>query len=251
MGHLKTERIGIDGLEKREIDFEYDVYVNKEGLFTTTIPEPWGDKLHEAGIYSNWNRNRRMGFFESRTLEGLNKLIVDNLKVLVSKELTDERIVLKYMVSTTCSYMIDEQGTILPNGFWAGDDGSGWKGGNVNSNAAWPVPYGLQVYVEPCKKQTYTFRDGRTKVEYVRLEEGVDFEKRSPLHWLDSLTAMAVPKMGKMQEIEYTEPVARFFVGMVSSICKMNEQIKDFLTPEAIKEIADKGMKFLEGGNNG
>jgi len=49
----------------------------------------------------------------------------------------------------------------------------------------------------------------------------------------------------KPKEIDYTEDIARFFVELLVSVCKMNENIKNKLTPEAIKEVAESGQKLL------
>ena len=67
----------------------------------------------------------------------------------------------------------------------------------------------------------------------------VDKNDRYNLAWLRDIVGIAPPKESSgIKEIEYTEEVAAFFVNMIKSICMMNERVKDFLTPDAIRMIA-------------
>ena len=54
----------------RRGDFKvtFDVYVDKEGRFTTTIPIEISKKLEDAKIKLSYNRNKKPGFYSGNSI---------------------------------------------------------------------------------------------------------------------------------------------------------------------------------------
>lgn len=254
MAKLKTVKVAYNGAVGNEVVFKYDVYVDQEGCFTTTRPEDVVEKLTKAKIELEMNhRATRFGFFSASTLDGLQDAISGKIKEYLSRELISEEVVIRYSINTTCSYAINDKNEIVPNCGWLkGGSGADWKQGTVEHNANNRAAYGFNIYTDPSIKRVYGFKSGAQKTEYVGLHEelkmtGKQVKMGKYLKWLDGVVAMDPSNYGKnMQEILYTEEVAEFFVGLLTSVCRINEKIKDLLDPASIKKIAESGMKFLE-----
>lgn len=246
MGKLKTVTRRFYGEE--EIKVKYDVYVNSEGEFTTTLPADIVKKLEDAKISLNHNRSRNAGFFCDDTFEGLNKQISECIKDFQSKTPIKEELVIRYSINTLCSYCF-EDGEIFPNGDWCNFEEVGWRDGTIATHSAHQRPISFDVFAEPSKKITYQWKNGKTTEEYEGIEGYGDLPKKGDkhyyLHWLDSVCSAVPNSEGKLKEIEYTEDIAKFFVDLIKSICNINERIKDFLEPDKIREIVEKKIKFL------
>ena len=242
MGQLKTERI-----REQELDFTYQVYVNKEGEFSTTLPLDIVKLFEEASIDLKQNhRTKKEGFFVSDTYQGLKNDIEGIIKEYYSKELIESKTVIRYAIQTTCSYCLDPDGNIAPNGqeYWTKTKEYRWKGGTVKQHAASPRPFGFLVYAEAYQRETLKFKSGKIKIEYRNLGEQ-QLEQGTYLHWLNSFASISKPRDADVKEIDYTEEAAQFFVELLSSICQLNERIKGFLSPDEITKIIDSKQKLL------
>lgn len=267
MGKLKTERISISEITTLVgsslyggdgNSFSYDINVDKEGLFSTTLPAEIVAKFEAAGVELKPNRLNNKGYFSDKTYEGLKKQVAAVVAEYLSRELVSEAIVIKYVIQTQCAYSFNDAGDIIPNcgyeftGRGHNDPGlAGWSGGTVDMDATHRRPFGIQVYAKPFFRRSYKYKSGVVRVEYDRLQEP-DKKDRPNLAWLDGVVGIAVPDAHwghkdteGCAEIEYTEEVAEFFVNLLTSICKVNERIKDFLTPDAIRVIAQNKTKLL------
>jgi hypothetical protein len=251
MPKFKTERFIMDGSVKGELNFKYDIYIDKDGVFSTTLPQDIVALFEKAQIRMHINKMKNRGYVTSSTYDGLVKSIKNICEEYLSRELINEKIVLKYQVETSCSYMLNEDSEIVPNGFWARN--GKWKGGTMSTHAASPETYGIWVYVKPMVRKDYKYKSGTQKTEYIHIshagEKFDDLKKEMyNLRWLDDLTAIKSRFHGQVKEIDYSESVAEFFVGMIKFICNLNEKIKDFLEPEMIQMIVDKKMNLLTEG---
>lgn len=195
------------------------------------------------------NHMGNSGYFVDDTYGGVIDSITSKLKELVSKELIEDVIVLRYSIDTLCSYMINSKGEIVPNGS-LNDQGMNyeWKGGTIETHATQRRPYGFNVYVQPFRRQTYRYRSGKKNVIY----EGIYSNKYEEmkvdlpnLEWLANVVAMEPSKDQELKDIIYNEKVGKFFVSLIKGICSMNERIKDFLDPESIMLAAHEGRKIL------
>jgi hypothetical protein len=244
MKKFKTEKLSFDGAEKKELQFSIDISINNDGVFTTQLPENITQLFENAGIQMGKNLRGRNGYFQDKSYDNLILSVSAAAKTYLSEELIEEKTVIRYIVRTTCSYMLKDD-DVTPNGYWAGKDGGHWREGTISQNASSRHPFGLLIWVEPKVKKTFKYKTGRTRIQYGHTR--YHMENRNPgdpdynLCWLASICSMSEPESGTKQEVDYTEEVAAVFVGMVKWICFMNEKIKDFLTPEGIQQIAAAG----------
>lgn len=242
MAVVKTEKISIE-----DIKFSLKVSVNADGIFTTTIPKEICDLLVDVGMGDNlkYNRSGNLGFFYSDTYKGLIDEIEGMLREYLSREIIEDKIVIKYVIQTTCSYCLDVDGNIVPNGHreWTKTDDYHWKQGTISQHATSPHPYGFQIYAVPYQKVTSKYKSGKTISEY----HWLDCRDRDEtfLHWLGSFCAMAPPRGEEEKEIDYTEETAKFFVDLLLSVCQLNEKIKEFLEPDKLICIIESKQKLL------
>lgn len=232
MGFLKTVKIDIGDGKMAPID----IYVNSEGAFTTTVPYELGKLLLDSEVHTETNQKGNPGFFSNTTLDGLIKSISTAVNMLNSGTLISRKVVIQYMIETSCSYMLSD-GVVVPDGYWAKDDGRGWRSGTLSSTSVFPKPFGFQVYVSPKIRLDYKYHDGRTKSVYEVLKVS-DYEKWGKLHWLDSIRSIYPVTQGTMREVEYSEEVADFFIRIVSALCLMNEQFEKFLDEDGIRKLS-------------
>lgn len=240
------------GMRQRDGDhlkFKYTVNVNAEGQFYTNLADEIALKFVSAGVLGHGIR-----YFEAATFGELKGQIQELADEMVSSKLIDEKIVLRYRIDTACSYAIDPDGVIVPH---TGNEylpphkdlygnAEHWRGGTISTDATNQHPYGIQIVVGPKLRKDYQFKSGKTVTKY----SNIDDPAGEWLAWLDGLVGMGYDRWrssspGELEEIDYTEPVALFFVNLIKSICMMNEQIKDKLKPETIKALAESGVKLL------
>lgn len=249
MGKLTTLNITErDGDNK--ISVSIDVNITKDGIFTTTLSKEDVLVIHSYGIELEKNRLGREGFFSSNTLTGIEIDVRKVLRNCLSCEIIEEKPVILYQIETSCTYSINAEGEIVPDPIlsWTGldyDEGEGgchWIDGtkkldNVNKSA-----YGFQVYAKPFLKRLSRYGNGKEKIEYKILEP----EKGSYVDWLNSVACISkVCSYKPVKEVDCNERTAKLFVDMIKFICRINEQIKDFLEPDQIKQIAENEGEML------
>ncbi len=253
MAKVKTERFSFDGSVRNEVQFSTDINVSKEGLFSTTLPKDIVELLESAQINTGSNQLKNKGYFTNTTYGGLVSEIRNCVKEFLSKTLIGERIVIKYAIKTSCAYVLDIDGCVVPN---AGKEWTrleerainDWKNGTVSQHAANCRPFGIEVYAKPYLRKEFKYGSGQIKIEYEYISASyyiTSDENDFYLRWLGGVTTIAVPDESHLQEIDYSEEVAKVFVDMLKGICVLNEKIKDFLTPESIKIIANSGKRLL------
>lgn len=125
-----------------------------------------------------------------------------------------------------------------------------WHNGNIDIYAQNPQPFGFLIYAKPLIKRKYKYRSGKTKTEYERMCYGGEFADEALrngyyLRWLDAVPCINKPDEVKTSEMDYNENTAMFFVNMIKSVCMMNERMKDFLNPEAMELMANRGGNIL------
>jgi len=266
MAKVSTEKMRLDDDDKASI-FKFDVNVSKDGIFSTTLPKDVVKILKDANVSVHKNQLGNEGYITSSTHSGLIQAVKDVLAEYKSRELICEKIVLRYVIQTQCSYAKDKEGNICPNPSkeWSGmeygmhdfnnkNPENVWFEGNVTIDSTKNRPFGFLIYAKPFVKRDYQYKSGKQKTEYSSMGFGGDvaanaLEKGYYLRWLNAVPCIAPPdgfRGLKGEEMDYTENLAKFFVEMIISICKLNDRIKDFLTPDKIKEIAENGQKLLE-----
>lgn len=252
MPRVKSNKIYQVGDDGTELKFSYIINVTTEGDFSTTLPSDVVEKFQEAKIRMDINRLRKPGYFSAPTLTELEDSVSSACHEYLSAELISESTVIRYCIETTCSYNLNTQGGIEPNGTWTDLKPYKWHGGTRTTHATAHNPYGFLVYAKPQIRKDYRYKSGREQTKYSRVSvPNYVLEMGDPQYYITRLNAfvgICEPKSGDIQEVEYTEENAAFFVGLLESICRMNERIKDFLDPESIKELVAAGAPLLGPG---
>lgn len=254
------QRITIESEDKQEkLTVEYDVKVNASGIFTTTLKPEDAEKIQSYGvvIHSNGRRGSRAGYFESETFAGMALVVSNLLKECLSRTLIKSEIVLRYSIETMASFGLTTNNVIIPNLAYCEDGrpdlNKHWQGGTVSIHAATPSPMGILFYIKPFIKNTYQYKSGKSRVEYISSSafgngaaqyEGDEYKY---LRWLISIPVIAPPREGKLMEIEYNEERAKFFVDLFKSICTMAYKVTQFIEPEKMIELIEsKGTLILD-----
>ena len=238
-----------DREEKLEVKFV--VNVNTEGLFTTTLDEKDVRIIKTYGVEldTNGRQGGRFGFFSGNTLKELCISIKEVLEVCLSRELIESKIVLRYTLSTACSFGFTKDSKIIPNMGWTIDGAPDlerhWQSGTVDTHATNQRPTGIQLYVRPYIKETYQYKSGdrRIKYQHTTVFGSSQFDDNQyHLQWLEAICSTTRPKDGTLQEIDYTEERAKFFVDLYKSLCLIAHKIAKFENPqEMIQLIESKG----------
>ena len=209
------------------LSFNYDVNIDTQGNFTTTIPKEVAEKLMSIGVKLDENRRHNYGFFSAESLRELEKKVEETADKYSKKKLIDEKIVIKYAVDTVCSYCKGISGKLYPNGRWEQDaegheNGYHWMEGTKKNYSI--SPYSFEVAFELNKVKTWVFPNGEKSKEYLRLED-TNTKDDELLHWLNSLCGLSPSSSSTVKEIEYTREIGLLFRDMVLFIFNINENI--------------------------
>lgn len=258
MAKLKDIKISAKNGEE-SIKIETTVNVTKDGLFTTTLPDEAVKVLEEYGISLKPNRVGRSGYFEAKALDEIILQIHTILNEALSRELIEEKLVIKYQVRTRACYALDYDNEIIPNGYWRKDGSSygtgdpkfyntNWREGNTNNQSVDGVTPGISVYARVYKKQTFSYKSGKqvSSYEFYKPKD----KRGSSVDWINSLSRIRAEstwdaRNGNLSEVDATEENARLFVELFKFIFKANELLKDLKEPENIIQMAANIVKAL------
>lgn len=261
IGKVRMQLQSDGSRENREtLDFSIDLNVDADGYFTTYLPEHIVAmfKKNNINVKSNTRRNSKDGFYSNTTKAGLLEAIKQDCEECVSRQLVEEKVVLIYVIKTTCSYCVNDANEIVPNGRWLGNKYAtkpkyNWRNGTVQSHASSPEPYSVALFVEPKIKRSYKYRSGKVKHEFDLVNNTTPGEEiikglicGEHLHWLAEVCSQCPPDGQKTEEIEYTEIIAFFFVNFIKGICKMNETLVHLVNPDNVRKLAEtQNFKLL------
>lgn len=243
----------------QSISVDIDVMVSKDGEFYFTVSQDDIDMLENYGVDFSNSYNKRT--HKKGTFYGseLNKLVNDfkqMLEVAVSGETLVDEYVILYFINTGCTYYLANN-QIFPNGTYTKEEGK-WIDGDKKMSSDSRSSFGFNVYAQIYRKQVIRFHNGKEKKFYFR----VSFEQKQKnlgeygrmlndfsLQAFDIKDADRGPigwNMGDKKEMAYTEENAKFFYNLLIAICKINEQVKNFVNePELLQEIIHKQVKLL------
>ena len=234
-----------------KIQFKTPVNVTKTGLFTTTLPAEAVKQISTYGAELVRNRVGTPGYFEDKTLKGIQQQIEDFVREAMSRELVEDRLVIKYRVRTRAAYVVDEDGEIIPNGYWCKDrksfehKGAKWHEGNDNYAGNNFTP-SLAVYAMPFHKKRYTYKSGKEYTTYEpyfarckRSESSVDW-LASQVHVIPNDRWGSSQDLDNLPEIDATEENAVIFVKMIGLIDTANEWFAGLNEPDTLLEFVKK-----------
>ena len=207
--------------KSENLTFQYNVNIDKDCMFTTTIPAEVVEKMKTAGIEFKTNRLKNEGYFVSDTIVGLEKAVKEDCDKYSKKELVEEKIILRYSLDTTCSYCKTKDGQLVPNGHFAKliDGDYNWTSGTIETNYNNLHPFGFTCYVKPYKVTMWKFPDGMIQNVYDLLN--VDKCEDETLQWLAGLCGI---NSDKYKEVDYTPELGLFFKNIILYIFRINEQ---------------------------
>lgn len=239
-------------------NFEFDINVNKSGLFTTTIKPEDAQMLIDGGISLDNNRLGNPGYFESITIDGLVKDVKFVFENYFTGEIVESKIVIQYQIQAAASYMWTKDQKIIPNGGWTIDgeidDEKGWCRGNTISGS--PDPFGILVYFDIKHKVVTRYKNGQEKTEY-KHESYIPENMRPDDYFFDYMVGIrsmgpimrSFSRSKKVFEMDYTLQRAQFFVQIFKGICRMVDQVTGFIESDDMLEMIDSGdFKLLNQG---
>lgn len=251
MASIGTHNAYAESADKNEkLLVKCKVNVDLSGSFTTTLDYEDVQKIKGYGIKQlQRNRMGREGFFSSKSLDGLISKIEGVLEECISRELTEEKVVIRYSLATSSSFGKTTDGIVVPNLGWtrAGSVENRWIDGTINVNSSNRAAVGVQVFAEVVLRQVYKYKSGREAVEYKGYLPNEHDQHDYYMDWLVSQTAHSRPNGAPLREIEYTEERAKFFVDMISTLCLISEKVTQFESPEAMLSLIDNGGRLLNG----
>jgi len=239
-------RIRTQHFKSENLNFKYDVNVDKEGTFSTTIPQVVVAEMVKVGIKLGMNRLNNEGYFTARSLDELKREVETVAKQFSEKELVEEKIVVKYAIDTFCHYCKGKKG-LYPNGglqqdVEGYDSGYNWLDGTKKHDGG---PYGFEFAFLIWKVKIWKFPNGEIKREYDRLEEP-EAKKDETLWWLHSVVRMGFDFQSSTQEIDYTPEIGLFFKNLVLHIWNINENICEFFGEKVdLSKIELSKLKLL------
>lgn len=251
MGKLKDLQLSVEKDGER-LRFTTPVSVNMDGMFTTTLPKDAVSALEEYGIDLERNRLGNAGFFQAETLAELENKLKAVAKDALSRELVDEKLVIKYQIRTKANYVVDRDNEIIPNGLWMKGRKPGerliaeWREGNYAGYMDGVTP-GISLYARVFMKKTFSYKSGK-RVSTYEFYCPKDCRGTS-VDWINSLCRIrcegAFDEKKSLPEVDATEENAALFVELFKFIFKANELLKGLEKPEAVAEIAASMMKAL------
>lgn len=253
MPKVKTEYIRVGHESDPEFvkfRFNVDIHINSKGVFYSYMPDIIYQRLQYGNVkFDSSLKKGKEGCFSASNIPTLIDKIKSACREASSREQVNETIVIKYAIRTACTYCISNTGEIAPNGqyFWIGSENYEWKEGTIHQHATEPAPFGFEMYAKPFWKREYLYCNGRISIEYEPVYDIFDKVERYYLSYLVAVSSVTAPDKTTVQEIEYNEEIARFFVETYKSLCALNERIKGFLNPDGIRMIADSKIKMLTG----
>ena len=250
--------------DDQRIDFDTPVNVTKEGLFTTTLPQHVAEKIETYGLKLRTTRVGRAGYFSSDTLEGLKDEILKFLDEATSKTLIEEKLVIKYQIHTRCSYVLDADKEIIPNGYWRkgvttfgyGDPNfynTNWRDGNKNEPAYHGNTPSISVFARVFHKRIYAYKSGKT-IEVLEPYKPKD-KRGDSIDWINSVVDIIPERKGfisndyytQFPEVDATEENAAMFVKLFKFIFQANEVFHDMNNPEyMLKLIANNQVPIID-----
>lgn len=225
-----------------------DVKVSSRGLFTATVGTK--ELMKFKDFLPDLPKENAKFTITAEKYDDLQPKLRQFLEETVSCELVESKEVIRYNIETRCQYVEsdDEDGNqIYPNGKWLPKrlnkiiEAQGcifWRQGTEKIREGWPEPFGLKIYCQVFRKNTYRYKNGRETMQYERVSSfNMGENKYDNLCFLKSLVGMGIDEHKKAQEIEATEENAAVFVQLIKFICKANKIMKALAEPELLEEF--------------
>lgn len=217
------------------IECNVDIKVTSKGLFKAELPEDIYKELSQINMLPD--NYRYDGYISANTLAEIERLIYRSIDPLANYTEIENKIVIKYSISTACVYAKTLDGQYVPYAKNGDEheyecDSSGqpilYNGIEERNGSCGRGPYHLSVICKLKRKITNQFKDGKTKTYYRNVCEKDLGENGA---WLNDLIGLGTAYSycqteDKLSEIDYTESNALFFKQFITGIFKINDLVK-------------------------
>jgi hypothetical protein len=237
--------------------YKADVTVDKEGIFSVSIPEELVDtaeqmvkkqEVRHFSLHKLKVRHVITGREKGKCLAFIRDIIQDFQHCEVTSE-----IVIAYRTSSGLTYWKKGSGEIVPNGSYdhkGYEDGSGSFQGSNNATKTtntFSVGIAARVY----EKLTAHTPSGDKVTYKVTYGAGTHHDRDTWLQKLNSFNGInTVHSNSDTKEMPYTEEAARFFYESMIGLCKLSDRIEMFFSsPGNVQQaIEAKQGYFLSAG---
>lgn len=256
MAKLKAIQFKATSLTGEAVEFNAEASVTNEGQFSVEIPdylEELGRKLVRDERAVHIERPRVHLRVSGKLLEDCERFVKTLLTEYVRCEVATETVIL-YNYLTDAHYVKDDaNGELFPSGVGVESYGKTAKWADLrnpamshNSSPFFTVGINARVV----QKHTYT-RASNVSVKY---SGGSEFANAGDGDWakkLNSYCKLSRPYNGKgeidrsFMEMPYTEEAAKFFYGLMMSMCKLSDRIHSFVGDKEQLMLAIKTPELL------
>ena len=220
MAKVKTIRIfkRDDKTDVVLIDFNVDIKVSSKGVFSATLPGEVEEQL----------RRIKGRYYEitGRTLDEVENAVYEDAKLLYSKEIVEDKLVIIYNIKTFCYYKQDGE----------------WISGTIDENHK--NPYSFSIYCAIRRKVTMRYSNGIEKSFLERPDKNLLGENGV---WLCELLRIGYPlweNESDFKQIDYSEENAMFFRKFISTIFMVNDFVAANNEPRLLQEHINNTPKI-------
>lgn len=254
MAKIKTMNIHKVDSNTRKIllDCNVDIKVNTAGLFKAELPTEVFERLKAINMlperYYDYNA------ITAKTLDDLERAIHQAIKPLIEFKQIENKIVIKYAISTACAYAKTTDGQYFPNScdstreYVQGEYGA-WQNGNEERNECKRGDYHVGIIVKLMRKITNEYGDGTQKTYYEwvqRNELGENGKWLRELVGMGESSAIFGNSYSAKSEIDYTEKNALFFRKFICGLFSINDYVRQLNDSNVLQEMIIR-QKALPG----
>lgn len=243
MAKVKTLRVlRLDrSTDKVLLDCNVDISVNTSGIFKAKLPDEVFNRLKEINMLPD--EYYRNGGLLAKTMDELERTISETIKPLIEFTQVENKIVIKYAISTACIYTKTSDGQYWPNAcdsskeYTEGEHGF-FHEGNEDRDGYHLGDYHVGLICRLRRKITNMYGDGteRTYYEVVQPDELGENGK-----WLRQLIGMGESHWGNRysaeSEIDYTEKNALFFRKFICGLFSINDYVRQLNDSNVLQEM--------------
>ena len=266
MPKLTNHKFTIENELKQAFSFNSEVFVDKDGEFSCTVPDYLVETLnlvagqhdrHRQKLYTKKLAKNIRAYAPSKS-ELISFVEAAHNQFYQAEVTTD--LIICYDYFAEVSYWQNPDGSIAANGAAPGavprkDDGTGgeWAMSNLKNSSTTICAtnttshYSVGLFAGVYKRKTYTRVSGVT-VKWERINQ---FSGRDDREWLAKLTGFCGIHPSRapehMKQMPYSDEAAKFFYDMMISMCEIGRQFNAFFGDQSnvLAAIAGTGPSLL------
>jgi hypothetical protein len=255
MAKIKSLKLKEKALSGEVLEFTSEINVDSAGIFTATIPEELAKTAEALRLAPEWRPHVRVG--KARINHRVSGGLLDRIEAFIRAAMHDylavtvtrERVIL-YTHSNMTTFSRAKDGSIHPNGYFAGD-GSEWAGNTRISASSTPSQFSIGLSACVRDKVTYTRPAGSRVLYEDPSDEGGSYWDINPMRRLNAFILRGPAGAGHdVHEMPYSDRAADFFSDLLLAMCRLGEQLDSFIGDKDQLAIAiERGGRLLAGPN--